>query len=171
MRGVLTTVAVLAVLLVAAQAYAYDIPDLPRWMPEPPKIWPPHPPIREPPIWPPPIREPPIIPPRIVPVELAGYIEAVVIDPVDSMRHPGRTEYYFATVDGQRYRLEWRGVKLYLCGSFIEYVGTGRLVIVKGYLRPDLIVPLHGGRDYWPPYMHYVLVAIEIRDPAYPRCR
>ncbi|MFZ8809113.1 MAG: hypothetical protein ACO2PN_13555 [Pyrobaculum sp.] len=166
MRGVLTTVAVLAVLLVAAQAYAYDIPDLPRWMPEPPRM-----PIPEPP-WPPPIREPPVIPPRAVQlVELMGYIEAVVIDPVDPMRHPGRTEYYFATVDGQRYRLEWRGAKLYLCGFFIEYVGTGRLVIVKGYLRPGLIAPLHGDRDYRPPYMHYVLVAIEIRDPAYPRCR
>jgi hypothetical protein len=154
----LTTAAVALALLLAAQLYAQDIPD--RWMPEPPK--PPKIPIQ------PPVREPPITPPRwprIVPVELKGYIEAAVVDPVDPRRYPGRTEYYFATVDGQRYRLEWRGAKLYLCGSFNDYVGTGKLVIVKGYLRPDLVVPYVRG------YGNYVLFAEEIRDPAYPRCR
>ena len=142
-------------MLFAAQLYAQDFPD--RWMPEPPRIWPPQPPIREPPIWPP-VR---------VPVELKGYIYAVVVDPVDRMRVPGRTEYYFHTVDGQTYRLDLGRAKFYLCGSLIDYVGTGKLVVVKGYLVRD-VVPLdnpYGYRGYG------LLIAVEVRDPAYPRCR
>ncbi len=114
------------------------------------------PPPREPPIWPP-IREP---------VELRGYITAIVIDPVDPLRMPGRTEYYFHTADGQTYRLELGRARFYLCEHFIHYVGTGKLVIVRGYLVHD-IIPL---RDYRRQY-GLLLIATEVRDPAYPRCR
>jgi hypothetical protein len=154
----LTVAAVALVLLLAVQLYAQDIPD--RWMPEPPK------PPKKTPQPTPPIREPPIRPPIRVFVELKGYIEAVVVDPVDPMRQPGRTEYYFRTVDGKRYRLELSGAKFYLCSPWglMDYVGTGKLVVVKGYLRPDLALPARG-------YGDYVLFATEVRDPAYPRCR
>ena len=140
-------------LMLAAQLYAQDIPD--RWMPEPPK----------PPKMPVPIREPPARPPIGVPVELKGYIYAVVVDPVDPARMPGRTEYYFSTVDGQFYRLELGSAKLYLCSHFTDYVGTGKAVIVKGYLRSALVLPYTRG------YGGYILFATEGRDPAYPRCR
>ncbi len=141
------------VLALAAQAHAQDIPD--RWMPEPPK--PPKIPI-------PPIREPPIRPPVRVPIELEGYIYAVVVDPVDPMRMPGRTEYYFHTVNGQTYRLNLGRAKFYLCEPFIHYVGTGKLVVVKGYLVRDK-VPLNNIYGYG------LLIAVEVRDPAYPHCR
>jgi uncharacterized membrane protein YgcG len=85
-------------------------------------------------------------------VEKSGYIEAVVTDYVGG---EGRTDYFFATVDGERYRLDWSGATLYLCEPFYMYVGSGKLVIAKGYLTPDT-VPL--------------LRATEIRDPAYPGC-
>jgi hypothetical protein len=151
MHRTLTVVAVLAVLLATVQLYAQDIPKIePPRMPEPPRIWPPQPPIREPPIWP---------PWRPIIVELKGYIYAIVVDPIDWRRTPGRTEYYFRTVDGRVYRLQLRGAKLYLCDSFTNYVGTGRLVVVKGILWPRFIIPFN-----------YVLFAIEIRDPAYPHC-
>jgi len=91
-------------------------------------------------------------------VELRGYIEARVVDPVDPMRHPGRTEYFFRTVDGRRYRLDLGGAKFYLCGHFTSYVGTGKLVVVKGFLRPDLVLPYRYHGDY-------VLFATEVRDP------
>ncbi len=130
------------VLMLAAQAHAQDIPD--RWMPEPPK----------PPKIPIPIREP-IRPPVRAPVELKGYIYAVVVDPVDPMRMPGRTEYYFHAVNGQIYRLGLGRAKFYLCEPFIHYVGTGKLVVVKGYLVRD----------------NGLLIAVEVRDPAYPHCR
>jgi hypothetical protein len=97
-------------------------------------------------------------------VELRGYIEAYVADPVDPMRYPGRTEYFFRTVDGRRYRLELGGAKFYLCDHFTSYVGTGKLVVVKGFLRPDLVLPYRYHGDY-------VLFATEVRDPAYPYCR
>jgi hypothetical protein len=58
-------------------------------------------------------------------VELRGYIEARVVDPVDPMRHPGRTEYFFRTVDGRRYRLDLGGAKFYLCGHFTATWGLG----------------------------------------------
>jgi hypothetical protein len=153
MHRTLTVVAVLAVLLATASLYAQDIPIIePPKMPEPPKIWPPQPPIREPPIWPPWL---PII------VELKGYIYAIVVDPVDWWRIPGRTVYYFRTVDGRVYRLVLTlHTKFYLCDSFTNYVGTGRLVIVKGILWPHFI-----------PIPFRVLIATEIRDPAYPHCR
>ena len=156
----LLTVAVAALaLMLAAQLHAQtalrDIPDSPPWMPVPPK--PPKIPIQ------PSIREPPIRPPIRVPVELKGYIYAYVVDPVDR-RQPGRTVYYFGTVDGRRYRLELGGARFYLCDHFTSYVGTGRLVIVKGYLRPDLVLPY---RDYG----DHVLFAAEVRDPAYPHCK
>jgi hypothetical protein len=158
----LTATAVALALLLAAQLYAQDFPD--RWMPEPPK--PPKMPI--PPIQPP-IREPPVRPPVGVPVELKGYITAVVVDPVDPVRMPGRTEYYFHTVDGQIYRLDLSRARLYLCGSLINYVGTGKLVVVKGYLVRGVVpIPLdnpYGYRGYG------LLIAVEVRDPAYPRCR
>ena len=153
----LTATAVVLALLFAAQLYAQDIPD--RWMPEPPR--PPKIPI--PPIQPP-IREPPIRPPIWGLVELKGYIYAVVVDPVDPIRMPGRTEYYFHTVDGKIYRLDLSRARLYLCGSLINYVGTGKLVVVKGYLVVD-IVPLNGI------YSYGLLIATEVRDPAYPHCR
>jgi hypothetical protein len=91
-------------------------------------------------------------------VELRGYIEARVVDPVDPMRHPGRAEYFFRTVDGRRYRLDLGGAKFYLCGHFTSYVGTGKLVVVKGFLRPDLVLPYRYHGDY-------VLFATEVRDP------
>jgi len=176
MPRLLTAVAVAALaLMLAAQLHAQaaprDIPDSPPWMPEPPKIWPPTPPIREPPIQPPrppiqpPIR-PPIRPPIKLPVELKGYIYAVVVDPVDPLRYPGRTEYYFHTVDGQIYRLDLSRAQLYLCSRWglMDYVGTGKLVIVKGYLQRD-IVPLNNI------YGYHLLIATEVRDPAYPHCR
>jgi hypothetical protein len=153
MPRLITAVAVALALMLAAQLYAQDIPD--RWMPEPSK--PPKIPI-------PPIREPPIRPPIRVPVELKGYIYAVVVDPVDPLRMPGRTEYYFHTVDGQIYRLDLSRAKLYLCGHLIDYVGTGKLVVVKGYLVHD-IVPLNNI------YGYHLLIAAEVRDPAYPHCR
>jgi hypothetical protein len=84
----LAPVAVVLVLMLVAQVHAQDVPD--RWMPEPPKM--PIPPIHWPPQ--PPIREPPIRPPKPIAVELKGYIYAVVVDPVDPLRMPGRTEYY-----------------------------------------------------------------------------
>ena len=148
MHRTITIVAALAVLLVAAQLHAQNLRDLPipepPRMPEPPRIWPP-------------------TPPRLLPVELKGYIVAVVVDPVYPWRYPGRTEYYFVTVDGQRYWLVWHRARLYLCGPFNDYVGTGKLVIVKGYL-------LRWWR--WPiPLLDGVLFAVEIRDPAYPHCR
>ncbi len=153
MHRTLTVVAVLAVLLTTAQLYAQNLPiDGPPWMPEPPKIWPP-----QPPIWPP---RPPILPPRPVAVELKGYIIAGPVDWWDWWRVPGRTVYYFRTVDGQIYELGLRGAKLYLCGPLTDYVGTGKLVIVKGFLWP---YP-------WPHPVRYRLFATEVRDPAYPHC-
>ena len=113
-------------------------------------------------------------------VELRGYIEAYVADPVDPMRYPGRTEYFFRTVDGRRYRLGLGGAKFYLCDHFTSYVGTGKLVVVKGYLvygRP--IEPVKGGVapnvEPLPDVIviggdNVLLVATEVRDPAYP-CR
>jgi len=176
MSRLLTAVAVAAlVLMLAAELHAQatprDIPDSPPWMPQPPKIWPPTPPIRGPPIQPP---QPPIQPPRppirppirpLPVVELRGYIEAYVVDPVDPMRYPGRTEYFFRTVDGRRYRLELGGAKFYLCDHFTSYVGTGKLVIVKGYLRSELVL------QHKVKYFDHVLFATEVRDPAYPHCR
>jgi hypothetical protein len=152
----LTTAAIVLALLLAVQLYAQDIPD--RWMPEPPK--PPKIPIQ------PPVREPPIRPPIRAPVELKGYIYAVIVDPVDPLHMPGRTEYYFHTVDGKIYRLDLSRAKLYLCSprGLIDYVGTGKLVIVKGYLMCE-IVPLNNI------YGYHLLIAVEVRDPAYPRCR
>jgi len=161
----LLTVAVVALaLMLAAQLHAQtalrDIPDSPPWMPEPPK--PPKIPIQ------PPIREPPIRPPIRVPVvELMGYIYAQEVGPIPldwrrPGRYPGPVEYYFASVDGQFYRLELGGAQFYLCGHFTSYVGTGRLVVVKGYLRPDFV---------WPLIDYGVLLATEVRDPAYPYCR
>jgi hypothetical protein len=151
MSRLLAVAAAVLALLLAAQLYAQDIPD--RWMPEPPK--PPKMPI-------PPIREPPTRPPVRVPVVLKGYIYAVVVDPVDPMRMPGRTEYYFHAVGGQTYRLDLSRARLYLCGSLIDYVG--KLVVVKGYLVRD-VVPLDNT------YGYQLLIAVEVRDPAYPRCR
>ena len=58
--------------------------------------------------------------------------------------------YFFRTTDGRFYRLVLINTKFYLCDRFTNYVGTGRLVIVKGTL-------LSG----------FVLFAREIRDPAY----
>jgi len=145
----LTATAVALVLMLAAQLHAQDIPD--RWMPELPK--PPNIIIRELPIW---------LPVR-VPVVLKGYITAVVVDPVDPVRMPGRTEYYFHTVDGKIYRLDLSRARFYLCGNLINYVGTEKLVIVKGYLVRD-IVPLNNI------YGYHLLIAIEVRDPAYPHC-
>ncbi len=149
MHRTLTVVAVLAVLLATAQLYAQNLPIIePPRMPEPPKIWPPQPPIICPPVW------PPICP---VAVELKGYI---IAGPVDWRRVPGRTVYYFRTVDGQIYELGLRGAKLYLCGPLTDYVGTGKLVIVKGFLW-----------SYpWPHPVRYRLFATEVRDPAYPHC-
>jgi hypothetical protein len=46
----------------------------------------------------------------------------------------------------------------------VDYVGTGKLVIVKGYLTRD-VVPLNNI------YGYHLLIAVEVRDPAYPRCR
>ena len=140
--------------MLAAQLYAQavprDVPDSPPWMPEPkPPEIPIRLPIREPPIWPP-IRPLPV-------VELEGYIYAYVVDPAD-WRLPGRTVYYFATADGRHYRLELGGAKFYLCGPFTSYVGTGKLVVVKGFLRPDLVLPYRYHGDY-------VLFATEVRDP------
>jgi len=105
--------------------------------------------------------QPPISPPiKTLPlVELKGYI-------VQGDWHPpGQTVYYFITVDGQRYRLELGGARLYLCKPLRSYVGTGKLVIVKGYLK---LVPvtLHNVI-----YYEKVLIATEVRDPAYPYCR
>jgi hypothetical protein len=153
----LTAVATLLALMLAAQLYAQDIPD--RWMPEPSK--PPKIPIQ------PPVREPPIRLPKPIAVEFVGYISAVVIDPADQLRIPGRTEYNFQTTDGRFYRLELGGAKFYLCSprGLIDYVGTGKLVVVKGYLRPVLVLPYTRG------YGDYVLFATEVRDPAYPHCR
>ena len=136
MHRTITIVAALAVLLVAAQLHAQNLRDLP--IPELPLRW--------------------------LPVELKGYIVAFVVDPVYPWRYPGRTGYYFVTVDGQLYRLVWHRARLYLCGSFNDYVGTGKLVIVKGYLLRWW---------WWPrlPLLYNVLFAVEIRDPAYPHCR
>jgi hypothetical protein len=151
----LTATVVVLALLIAAQLYAQDIPvPTPPKMPEPPRSWPPQPPIREPPIW---------LPIRVS-VELRGYIYAVVVDPVDWRRMPGRTEYYFHAVGGQTYRLDLSRARLYLCGGLVDYVGTGKLVIVKGYLVRD-VVPLNSI------YGYQRLIADEVRDPAYPRCR
>ncbi len=166
----LIVVAMALLLMLAAQVQAQDIPD--RWMPKPPEM--PHPDIcmKYPlPPWvyelgicpPPPPPMPPIWPPR-VPVEFVGYITAVVVDPVDPIRMPGRTEYYFHTVDGRIYRLDLSRAKFYLCEPFINYVGTGKLVTVKGYLVRD-IVPLNNIYGYG------LLIAVEVRDPAHPHCR
>jgi hypothetical protein len=172
MPRLLTVIAAMLVLMLAVQLYAQDIPD--RWMPGPPKMPEPDVCMKYPvPPWlyrlgicppQPPIREPPIRPPPRIPVELKGYIYAVVVDPVDPLRMPGRTEYYLHTVDGKIYRLELSRAKFYLCGHLVDYVGTGKLVIVKGYLVHD-VVPLNNI------YGYHLLIAVEVRDPAYPRCR
>jgi hypothetical protein len=85
------------------------------------------------------------------------------------LHYPGRTEYYFHTVDSKVYRLDLTGAKFYLCGPLMNYVGTGKLVIVKGLLMLDLTLAAKngnviGGGDY-------ILHATEVRDPAYPRCK
>ena len=48
----------------------------------------------------------------------------------------------------------------------IDYVGTGKLAIVKGYLVRD-IVPI----PFYNIYGYYLLIATEARDPTYPHCR
>jgi hypothetical protein len=157
MPRLLTAATVLLALMLVVQLYAQGFPDRlpePPKLPEPPRHWPPQPPIRE----------PPIRPPTRAPVELKGYIYAVVVDPIDPLRMPGRTEYYLHTVDGQIYRLDLSRAMLYLCGHFTSYVGIGKLVIVKGYLVLD-IVPFNNI------YGYHLLIATEVRDPAYPRCR
>jgi len=93
-------------------------------------------------------------------VELKGYIVAQT-----DWHPPGQTVYYLITVDRQRYRLELGGARLYLCKPLRSYVGTGKLVIVKGYLK---LVPVTLRNVI---YYEKVLVAAEVRDPAYPYCR
>ncbi len=148
MHRTLTIVAVLAVLLATVQLHAQNLPitkpatmpDLsiikPAEAPEPLRIPPPRPP------WPP-IRF----------VELRGYIYAINLWRT--------TVYYFRTTDGRFYWLVLTPfTKFYLCGPLTDYVGTGRLVIVKGFLW-----------SYWWPYpWPFWLFATEVRDPAYPRC-
>ncbi len=171
MHRTLTIVAVLAVLLATVSLYAQDLPRIePPRMPEPPKIWPPQPPIREPPIWPPrppicpptwPPICPPILPPRPVAVELRGYIYPRIGGPIDPLLFLSTAEYYIRTVGGRIYMLRFtRATKFYLCEDFTNYVGTEKLVIVKGFLQ----------HNFFPRPFEEVFVT-EVRDPAYPHCR
>ncbi len=138
MHRTLTIVAVLAVLLATASLHAQDIPiTKPATMPNLPitgSAETPEPSRIRPPPWPP-IRF----------VELRGYIYAI------NLWHT--TVYYFRTTDGRSYWLVLISTKFYLCDDFNNYVGTGRLVIVKGLL-----------------VRNFILFASEIRDPAYPHC-
>ena len=100
----------------------------------------------------------PSIWPPVYVFELKGYITALVVDPVDPWRFPGLTEHYFHTVDGRTYRLDLSRARFYLCESPVVYVGTEKLVVVNGYLAYDAV------------YGYPLLIATEVRDPAYPHC-
>ncbi len=148
MHRTLTVIAMLAVLLATAQLYAQNLPitkpatmpDLPiigvAETPEPTRL-PPRP-IPPPPPTPPPIRppSPPFPEPIIRFVELRGYIYAYrvpIVVPPRNLRFI--TVYYLHTTDGRSYWLVTTPFTgFYLCDSFTNYVGTGRLVIVKGTL-------------------------------------